>query len=308
MNQYVRKYRLRGVTSNRLLAMAILYFVLLLAVVFVCYDYFFAEKRSDFMRESVTVPSVVGQTVDDVAGMLDEEAYRIALHCLYDAEQPAGTVLRQSPAAGMRRKISKRDGERIDVTLTVSLGPRYETVPSLIGTDGRQAQLQLESQGFSVHVIRRTSWGTMGNSDWVIRTEPPAGSTLTAGSTVTLYVSYPQATPSVQCPSLVGMDRMSALAALREVGLSPGEMTVKQDDVSIAPITSITTWWSKDTVLTQSPPAGCWLPEGSQVDLVLQRSPRFEFELTPTPPQKGMAHPWIISPPRPNFTEGSSNA
>lgn len=312
MNHSMRKHPMHGTTSKRLLALAILYFLFLVALVFLCYDCFFGARPGDLTRENVTLPDVVGQDVDHAMAMLDTAAYRVSLCYRYDEEQPSGTVLGQSPAAGMRRKLDTRAGEQIDVTLTVSLGPHYETVPSLIGTDGREAQLALEGQGFSVRVIRRTAYGASTAADRVFRTDPPAGSILPSGSTVTLYVAYPKATPSVQCPSLVGMDRMSALAALRAAGLSPGKMTVQKDgeelplDGTASDATRV--FWAEDTVVSQGRPAGCWLPRGSQVDLVLQRASRFEFELYPTHPKKGTAHPWITSPRIPNFTEGSSNA
>jgi beta-lactam-binding protein with PASTA domain len=235
---------------------------------------------------------------------LPDAYYDVTTVHLHDSEQPSGVVLRQTPCEGLRRKIVVGD-ERIAVKLVVSLGPRYETVPDLTGKDGRQAQIDLEKQGFSVNVIQRTTRGTITRSNGVLQQDPPAGCRLKAGSTVTLYVARPQVEASVQCPSLVGLDRMSALAALRSAGLTVGEITVMPTDDPITIEEPLSAFWADDTVVSQGRPAGCWLPKGTTVDLILKKKPSL---YTKPQWQKGIIRPWNTAPNRPNFTEESSNA
>lgn len=296
------KWRLRGVTSKRLLAQAGLYFLLLLSLAYLFYDHLFGPGEADRRRQTVILPALTGQTLDEATAALDSPAFHVTTVYLYDAEQPRGTVLRQTPAPGSVRKIAA-DGEPVEVRLTVSLGARRETVPDLRGKDGREARLLLESRGFSVVTKRRTSSFLGTPADRVIGTDPVAGRELTAGDTVTLYVSYPREEASVKCPTLVGLDRTEALAALRGAGLQPGEITTVHDEGAEAP----TTFWSDDTVVSQGRPAGCWLPRGSRVDLTVRVScPQFE-NIFPHQ-QKGINHPWIFRFSRPNFGGGSSNA
>ena len=296
------KRHLRGVTSKRLLAQAGLYFLLLLSLAYLFYDHLFGPREADRRRQTVILPALTGQTLDEATAALDSPGFHVTTVYVYDAEQPSGTVLRQTPAPGSVRKIAA-DGEPVEVRLTVSLGPRYETVPDLRGKDGREARLLLESRGFSVVTKRRLAGSLGDRADRVIGTDPGPGCELTAGGTVTLYVSYPREEGSVKCPALVGLDRNEALAALRGAGLQPGEITVEHEEDE----GELATFWSDDTVVAQGRPAGCWLPRGSRVDLTLRANrPRLQ-DIFPYQ-QKGINHPWTFRFNQPNFGGGSSNA
>ena len=293
---------------KRLWLIFTLSFLLLSALSFLFFDHLFSESPVDAQRTAVTIPALVGQSIDVATTALPTTCYDVTIVYLNDSEQPAGLVLRQTPCEGTCRKIAIGN-ERIAVKLVVSLGPRYETVPDLVGQDGRQAQIDLERQGLSVNIIRRTVNSSMTKAGQVTRQDPPVGCRLTAGSTVTLYVTYPKADSSVQCPSLIGLDRMTALATLRSAGLTVGTITVTQSADSLdAPQDPLAAFWAGDTVISQGRPVGCWLPQGASVDLILQKKPLFYTDMIEPQWQKGIIRPWNKTPTPPNFTEGSSNA
>ena len=290
--------------------MSLLLGILLLAAwLYVFFDHLFSEAPSDRQRIALTLPSVEGLSLDEATASLPDTYYNVTTVYLHDDEQPAGLVLKQTPCGGMRRKIAVGT-EQIAVKLVVSLGPRYETVPNVMAKDGRQAQIDLEKQGFSVNVKRQTAKGIGAKANRVIYQEPPAGCQMTRGSTVMLYVAYPSEDPSVQCPSLIGLDRMSALATLRAAGLTVGEITVVsvEGDPDTSPEGLLSAFWTEDTVVSQGRPVGCWLPKGAAVDLVLKKKSSFYIEPIQPQWQKGMIRPWNTAPTPPNFTEESSNA
>ena len=89
------------------------------------------------------------------------------------------------------------------MTLTVSLGTQYVTVPDLTNYVQADAEQQLKDLGVSVLVTQAVD--TTVASGAVIRTDPAAGSQVAAGSTVVIYISRPQVATTTKVPSLIGM-------------------------------------------------------------------------------------------------------
>ena len=115
----------------------------------------------------------------------------------YNNDYAAGYVYRQSPVSG----CTVREGQTI--TLTVSLGTKYITVPDLANYLQTDAERLLREQGVSVLVTQAVEPSVATGS--VIRTEPAAGSQVAAaGTTVIVYVSRPQVNTSTRVPALEG--------------------------------------------------------------------------------------------------------
>jgi serine/threonine protein kinase/beta-lactam-binding protein with PASTA domain len=127
----------------------------------------------------ISVPNVRGKSQQDATATLTGLGFSVS-----DAEKSsdtvaAGTVLGQTPAAGTKLAKFKT------VTIVVSKGPNLTAVPQLprLITVGK-ARTVLEALGFTVEV-RRTLGGPGG---LVLGTNPPAGTKLKRGATVTLIV------------------------------------------------------------------------------------------------------------------------
>ena len=115
----------------------------------------------------------------------------------YNSNYAAGYIYKQSPVSGR----TVREGQ--SVTLTVSLGTQYVTVPDLTNYVQTDAEQQLKALGVSVLVTQAVD--TSVASGAVIRTDPAAGTQVAAGSTVILYISRPQVSTTTKVPSLTGM-------------------------------------------------------------------------------------------------------
>ncbi len=96
----------------------------------------------------------------------------------YNSNYAAGYIYKQSPVSGR----TVREGQ--SVTLTVSLGIQYVTVPDLTNYVQTDAEQQLKALGVSVLVTQAVDT-TVARA--VIRTDPAAGTQVAAGSTV-IYV------------------------------------------------------------------------------------------------------------------------
>jgi beta-lactam-binding protein with PASTA domain len=98
--------------------------------------------------------------------------------------QPVNRVLTQSPAPG----TSLRRGSRVQLVVSAGPSPQPATsVPNVIGQDQATAASNLRSAGFKVVVLNRPT--TNQSKDGVVIDEQPrAGSSLPAGSQVTIFV------------------------------------------------------------------------------------------------------------------------
>ena len=171
----------------------------------------------------------------------------------YNSNYAAGYIYKQSPVAGR----TVREGQ--SVTLTVSLGTQYVTVPDLTNYVQSDAEQQLKNLGVSVLVTQAVEPTVASGA--VIRTDPAAGSQVAAGSTVVVYISRPQVATTTKVPSLVGMSADDARTLLVQNHLGLGSQTEEYSDQP------------EGSVIGQSPEAGSTAKLNSRVNIVVSAGP-----------------------------------
>ncbi len=171
----------------------------------------------------------------------------------YSNDYPEGYVYKQSPVAGR----TVREGQ--SVTLTVSLGVHYVTVPDLTNYLQADGEQQLKDLGVSVLVTQAVDETIAAGS--IIRTDPAAGSQVAAGSTVVVYVSRPQVSTTTKVPSLTGMSVDNARSLLVQNKLGLGSQTQQYSDQPAG------------TIISQSPGAGASVRLNSRVSVVVSAGP-----------------------------------
>lgn len=186
-------------------------------------------------RANVQLIDFVGMTEDEFRNseyftLLDPDIVQE-----YNSTYPAGTIFQQSPAAGRTVK------EQQKITLKVSLGTEYITLPDVAGNDKDTAKQTLTDLGVSV-VTKRETNDSVGEGT-VIRTDPAAGNQVEGGSTVILYVAKPSVDTSVIVPAVEGLTEGEARSELRALNL----VTKAVEQASDQP---------QGTVLSQNPSAG----------------------------------------------------
>ncbi len=128
----------------------------------------------------VAVPNVVGQQYASAESALQGLGFGVA-RANVESDEPAGIVVGQSPGAGSEASKGST------VTLQVSEGPQTSEVPDVTSQDEASARAQLQSSGFRTHVVREDT-EDVSLDGLVISQDPPGGSELEPGETVTLVV------------------------------------------------------------------------------------------------------------------------
>ena len=127
----------------------------------------------------VTVPNVVDKTRDEASSTLTKAGFKLNIEQDYSDTVPAGSVIRQDPAA--RASVAKFS----TVNLVISQGPRLITLPQIRnGTPVGLAQDRLERLGLTVR-IKRAFGGFLGT---VVGMDPAAGTQVRPGTEVVLTV------------------------------------------------------------------------------------------------------------------------
>jgi eukaryotic-like serine/threonine-protein kinase len=128
----------------------------------------------------IGVPSVIGEPYDQAASELQAAGFGVARKNV-DANDPAGTVVDQSPNAHTSAAKSSV------VTLTVSNGPKTTSVPDVSTLDEGTAVDTLKASQFKVAVVRQDT-NDPGQDGIVLSQDPPGNSQAKPGSTVTIVV------------------------------------------------------------------------------------------------------------------------
>ena len=198
----------------------------------------------------VEVADVVGMEFETAKRALENDGFTVGEPVEETSEDvPEGDVISQDPEAGTEATKGS------EVTLTVSSGAGQVTIPQLTGFKFSEAKELLESDKYGLKVEKNVQESSAPKNE-VINSNPPGGTEVDKGSTVTLLVSQGQAT----VPNLVGMDVDDAENALEDVGLK-------------ASITEEASPQPEGTVTGQSVPQGQQRPQGSTIELTVSSGP-----------------------------------
>ena len=215
-------------------------------------------------KADITLGDYIGMTRDEAQATEQISTGQISAvwEEEYNSDYAAGYIYKQSPVSGR----TVREGQ--SVTLTVSLGTQYVTVPDLTNYVQADGEQQLKNLGLSVLVTQAVEETVASGA--IIRTDPAAGTQVEAGSTVIVYVSRPQVATTTKVPSLSGMtvDDARTLLVQRHLGL--GSQT---EQYSSQPA---------GTIISQSPAADSTAKLNSRVNITVSAGPEPEPE-EPTP-------------------------
>jgi eukaryotic-like serine/threonine-protein kinase len=198
----------------------------------------------------VSVPDVVGQTVDEAQDTLSDAGLDSEID-RRPSEEPLDEVIDQEPAAG----TSAEEGDT--VTLIVSSGPREVEVPDLVGLTRSEAARTLKDAGLEVGAVGKVENDEAPEGE-VVSQNPSAGTSLDAGSEVDFSVS--SGPGDVFVPDVVGQTEDQATANLQGAGFGV--------DVDTAPSDT-----DEGIVIDQEPDGNSEAPSGSTVTIVVSEGP-----------------------------------
>ncbi len=200
---------------------------------------------------AVAVPSLVGRTRSDAADRAARAGLRMAI-TERNADDPAGTVISQSPAAG---GWTASDG---GVRVVVSRGPPPIPVPTVTGLAQADATQALQSQGFIVAPVGQ--FDEQIPKGTVLGTDPAGNAQAPRDSTIKLIVSGGPAPVPVKDVSKLTYD--VAAQALSDEHLVP----VRSDDFNDTVAVGV--------VFGTDPPAGKTAPRDSNVVVHVSKGPQ----------------------------------
>ena len=215
------------------------------------------NDSSNIMTKSddIVLGDFSGMTQDEVNASQQVASGQVVVNWEeeYSNDYAAGYVYKQSPVAGR----TVREGQ--SVTLTVSLGIHYVTVPDLTNYVQADGEQQLKDLGVSVLVTQAVDESVAAGS--IIRTDPAAGSQVAAGTTVVVYVSRPQVATTTKVPSLIGMNVDDARTLLVQRKLGLGSQTEQYSDQPVG------------SIISQNPGEGASAKLNTRVSVVVSAGP-----------------------------------
>ena len=218
---------------------------------FFLYSFFFADFLTS--TEDVPVPNLVGLYAEDIK-QSDYPNFQIRVEdWVPDDTVEQGRVISQTPVADRLVKSGTT------ISLTVSSGPSTDTMRDLLNDTLENAQTILDNLALDLQVKVEYENSDLGEGT-VIRTDPVKGTALTAGQTVTLYVSSGPAVKLVPVPELVGLTEEQAIEKLESRNLQYEITRVDSDE-------------ALDTVVFQSIKQGEEVKEGTTVNLQVSNGP-----------------------------------
>lgn len=236
---------LLGITVAFALACAALCFMILRNA-----NNLFTDQKADIVLEDF-----VGMTRAEAEASAQISSGQIQVDWVeeYSSTYGEGYIYKQSPTGG--RNI--REGQT--VTLTVSLGTQYVTIPDVTNYVQSDAEQLLRDTGVSVLVVQNVEPSVAVGA--VIRTDPAAGTSVAAGSTVVVYVSRQQVATTTSVPSVVGLTVEDARTLLVQNRLTLGSQTQAYSDQPVG------------TVIAQETAAGSTVKFNSRINVTVSAGP-----------------------------------
>lgn len=204
-----------------------------------------------FLR-SVEIPQMVGLNLNDLK--TDEKLFSLDITYQFHSDSKGGTILSQSPTAGMVRHVSPGI-HPCKITLYVSLGPEQVQVGDYTGMTKYQALTECRRLGL-IPSVQKISDHPAGN---VAKSEPPAGTVLQEGSEIILYVGTSHHISRVAVPNLVGNSEIGARTMISSLGLLCSQVSYLTSDQPVG------------TVIAQSILSGTTVAAGTKISIVVSK-------------------------------------
>jgi serine/threonine-protein kinase len=211
-----------------------------------------ATMRIALRTRDVTVPTLVGKTVNDATAMLSEAGLNLKVEegRRPDPKVPAGEILAQDPQAGASTRRER------SVKVWVSSGPKAMVVPALIGESERTAQLRLQQDGLELAAVSEVRTGEYPSDAVIAQTPPPKSS----APRVALLVNRGERGATYVMPDLIGVNGDRAAEVLRSHAF---RVAVVGDH----PYPGV----PAGVVLRQNPQAGFQIAPGEPISLEVSR-------------------------------------
>jgi serine/threonine-protein kinase len=198
----------------------------------------------------VAVPNVAGKTVDEASRMLIDAGLVPSQNPVENNDVEEGRVIDTNPPIGTNVDRGSQ------VVINYSSGPNTIPIPDVRGQSENDARNTLTGAGFTGNIQVRQEASNDVEEGQAIGTEPGAGQQAPANATITLVVSSGQG--KVGVPNVEGLTEDNARAQLQGFDVQTRNQDVNDSN-------------QDRRVLSQNPPAGTQVEQGSTITLVIGR-------------------------------------
>ena len=174
----------------------------------------FSGALLDQEKDTVEVPYLTGGLYSEALAE-DYPDFVIRLQPRqYSESHPKDEIIGQEPVGGS--KVQRGSA----IWITVSMGPEPEVrkLDNFAGADAEEAYKLLDSQGFKPLKKKEVSY--VYEAGVVTRTDPGAGSEVTEGQTIYIYVSTGPEVVEKSMPNVVGLELNRARELMNQLGFT----------------------------------------------------------------------------------------
>jgi serine/threonine-protein kinase len=191
------------------------------------------------------MPRLVDMTIDKARALAARDGFVInVVQTQAINDVPPNVIASQDVPAGTTINAD----HSVTVNVVVSTGGGLANVPAMINQDFVTANQALIKAGFDVKIVYMEQLDSADNGH-IIQQDPPAGTPLEKGNTVTVTLSVPGEVPDTE-----GMDLRTAQNTLLNAGYTPGNVT-------------LTTEGADGKVVRTEPEAGTAARPGTEVSI-----------------------------------------
>lgn len=209
------------------------------------------SENKDEEEKTVTMIDITGMQFEDAENRLSDMGLVLKVGETQESDtHDPGEIIDQDVKKG--EKVA--EGSTVNVTVCSAPDAKEKEVPNVVGDSSNAAMNELESAGFNPS--REYRYDSSVEAGRVIEQSPKAGTMLTEGKTVTIYIS--QGAENVKVPDVRGKSESAARSALSEAGLGVGSVSSDYSDT-----------YPKGQVMSQSTSGGSYLEKGDTIDLVV---------------------------------------
>jgi beta-lactam-binding protein with PASTA domain len=201
--------------------------------------------------DPVVVPDTAGSTAEEATIELEDEGFVVTESSESSDAVEEGLVIRTVPAAG----TEVPEGSVVDIV--VSVGAEQVIVPDVIGQPAAEAEVAIQDAGLRISTQPESSLDL--EPGLVIETDPPAGTEVAAGTTVSLFVSTGPG--RIVVPDVTGETEEAATTQLEDLGLAVEILEDASDEVE------------EGRVIATTPPAGTEVDQGTIVTMTVSSGP-----------------------------------
>jgi beta-lactam-binding protein with PASTA domain len=207
------------------------------------------------LHNKISVPDLTGMTEADALSLLDSIFIGYIKEYEFNDNMGQGIVFSQEPTAGTI--IESVDGEPVEINIKISKGLETFAMPDLIGLQKDMSEELINGYGLDLSDIIY-EFNANYPKDTVYGQDPSPSVSVTKGQQVILYISK-GLDPFSVIPSVIGMDKQTALAELSSKGFI-NVVIVEEDSIETI-----------DTVFEQDPGAQTSYEKAKEVKLWISR-------------------------------------